>query len=250
MWCVPNAAILEDGRDAAPVYDTTVTSSSIDARCLFSDCTGIVSAAPACPSGYIDYDPPRTLDECGKESGFATAGRQCDPEKGFYQTRWCKAGEPTSVFMNWSWSTDYVNDEFPDGKCLPQKARDNKFPTCFWCMAEGAEQKNGAQNNAALGGACYDMFTQNLDGTCLEYASQDGGELRTIGNPTDATGQSERSAIDLSNPVGVGAGASLPVVGAAVIGLAVWGKKKGMKKRSLGEAGEKLKKAQAGDSML
>ncbi|GMI53891.1 hypothetical protein TeGR_g7336 [Tetraparma gracilis] len=105
--------------------------------------------------------------------------------------------------------------------CYAETIVNNKLHTCNRC-GPGA-----VADIAGRGVSCFDIFTQNPDGTCTEFMSQDGGELRTIGNPTANTGSATPGTQDFASAAGVGSGAAFPVVGAAVIGLAVWGKKKG-----------------------
>ncbi|GMH48664.1 hypothetical protein TL16_g00344 [Triparma laevis f. inornata] len=207
-WCaLPSSSIPSSAID---VTRTNVLYGSIPASCLAFDCTGDVFSAASCNTLGSGWNEESVTTECGREAGFGTtASRPCVASKGSYEIRTCTQTEGNKGFILSSSNIENRNE------CWPEMGyASNKFATC-------QAQFNGYDYYAA--------YYMNSDKDCVQLQDHP----RVVQRRPQPCRRRSQDAGQRSSPnmktQSIGAGASLAVAPAAVIGLFFMKKK--MKKK-------------------
>jgi len=205
-WCAPNLSYAP--ADAVPVKRTVVDYSEIPFGCIAGGCEGQVHEVEgSCPSGFVQDS---IEDICGKTTGMATADRQCDPGKGFYQRRQCSQTISSEVMF-------YLETRLAnEGKCdvkLPKES--GKLRTCMWAANKWNDHPWASLYTMNAAGDCVELFGDNVILNADDAGTADNGSIKTQG--------------------ALGAGAAFgvaPIAGAAVIGMAIMRRKNAGKRQA------------------
>ena len=136
--------------------------------CDASGCTGNI-----CGAGWELASDVETI--CGKESGFATAGRQCDPGKGFYQGATCRQTTGGSkVFAVYSHNLD-------SGTCWVSMANEyTVYAPYIWDGCPG--------------------FSSSDSDWYIRYGLYTSDKTETQQRPTDGSAGEHATCFELVNP--------------------------------------------------